>query len=178
MIWRYDRPTERLFLGGLIQIAVMLPFSRTNTCWHPLICMCECLCPYWWLHSWSNIEFGLDLFLQFWKITFQPNYQTKMRYDKKFIKQKKSSSLGRRKEKPSHDTVDGRNPKQPPGMYKNRVNDGTNYLSLNWLARFLNHQPYVRYDMLAFGISVEHFTKIHAAFEGSTTQLDGGAVPR
>ena len=29
-------------------------------------------------------------------------------------------------------TVDGRNPKQPPGMYKNPVNHGITYLSLNW----------------------------------------------
>ena len=27
------------------------------------------------------------------------------------------------------DTVDGRNPKQPPGMYKNPVNNGINYIS-------------------------------------------------
>ena len=29
-----------------------------------------------------------------------------------------------------------RNPKQPAGMYKTLVNDGSNYLSLNWLAGF------------------------------------------
>ena len=38
-------------------------------------------------------------------------------------------------------TVDGRNPKQPPGMYKIlQIMEKTT--NLNWLARFLNHQHY------------------------------------
>ena len=38
-------------------------------------------------------------------------------------------------------TVDGRNPKQPPGMYKTLwIMGGTT--NLNWLAGFLNHQQY------------------------------------
>ena len=38
-------------------------------------------------------------------------------------------------------TVDGRNPKQPPGMYKNPVNNGINYQpQTGELAGFLKHQ--------------------------------------
>ena len=42
-------------------------------------------------------------------------------------------------------TVDGRNPKQPPGMYQIlqiKLNNGKNY-HINWWAGFLNHQQYV-----------------------------------
>ena len=41
------------------------------------------------------------------------------------------------------DTVDGRNPKQPPGMYKNPMNSGINYQPQLVNVGFLNHQQYV-----------------------------------
>ena len=39
----------------------------------------------------------------------------------------------------------GRNPKQPPGMYKTLQINGISTTNLNWLAGFLNHQQYVIY---------------------------------
>ena len=40
-------------------------------------------------------------------------------------------------------TVDGRNPKQPPGMYKTLVNNGRFFISTGEFTGFLNHQDYI-----------------------------------
>ena len=36
-------------------------------------------------------------------------------------------------------TVDGRNPKQPPGIYETLVNNGISTISLNWLGQWFHH---------------------------------------
>ena len=62
------------------------------------------------------------------------------------------------------DTVDGRNP-APPGMYKNPVNNVINYLSLNWLAGFLNHQQYVH--SLTCGVCLNRLSRASLVAEGT-----------
>ena len=47
-----------------------------------------------------------------------------------------------------HDTVDGRNPKQPAGMYKNPVNNAITYQPQLVIAGFLNHQEYLTIIMM------------------------------
>ena len=66
-------------------------------------------------------------------------------------------------------TVDGRNPKQPPGMYKTLwIMGGTT--NLNWLAGFLNHQQYylacisIQWDRASTEILLVQLPKIDGWF--------------
>ena len=55
-----------------------------------------------------------------------------------------------------HDTVDGRNPKQPPSICKKSVNDGINYQPQLVIAGFLNHQQYVMLRCSFFFLELCH----------------------
>ena len=66
-----------------------------------------------------------------------------------------------------HDTVDGRNPKQPPSICKKSVNDGINYQPQLVIAGFLNHQQYVMLRCSFFFLSCAMFHDVLTNFRKS-----------